>query len=139
MNKLKVFLILGLALLTTSVGASEAKKAIEKRITPVGQVCVEGQECAEISSFVAESVIGGTRTGEEVYGSACQTCHGIGLAGAPMFGERISWGERANKDIDKLVETVTIGLNGMPPMGMCMDCTQEELTSSVQYMLDALN
>ena len=139
MNKMKVFLILGLPLLATSVGASEAKKAIEKRITPVGQVCVEGQECNEISSLVIDSVPGGTRTGEEIYGSACQTCHGIGLAGAPMFGEKISWGERANKDLDKLVETVTNGLNGMPPMGMCMDCTQEELTSSVQYMLDALN
>ena len=136
---MKVFLILGLTLLATSVGASEAKKAIEKRITPVGQVCVEDQECSEISSLVIESVLGLTRTGEEIYGSACQTCHGIGLAGAPMFGEKISWGDRANKDLDKLVETVTNGLNGMPPMGMCMDCTQEELTNSVQYMLDALN
>ena len=139
MNKLKVFLILGLTLLATSVGASEAKKAIEKRIAPVGQVCMEGQECAEISSIAIESVLIGTRTGEEIYGSACQTCHGIGLAGAPMFGEKISWGDRANKDLDKLVEIVKNGLNGMPPMGMCMDCTQEELTSSVQYMLDALN
>ena len=138
MNKSKLFLILGIVLLVTSAGASEAKKAIEKRISPVGQVCVEGQECAEIS-LVTQSALGGTRTGEEIYGTACQTCHGIGLAGAPMFGEKISWGERANKDLDKLVETVTNGLNGMPPMGMCMDCTQEELTSSVQYMLDALN
>ena len=138
MNKSKLFLILGLVFLATSVGASEAKKAIEKRISPVGQVCVEGQGCAEISP-VTESELVGTRTGKEIYGTACKTCHGIGLAGAPMFGEKISWGERANKDLDKLVETVTNGLNGMPPMGMCMDCTQEELTSSVQYMLDALN
>jgi cytochrome c5 len=27
----------------------------------------------------------------------------------------------------------------MPPMGMCMDCSQEELTDAVQYMLDALD
>ena len=134
-----LFIALALALATIGLGASEAKKAIEKRIAPVGQVCMEGQECAEISSIAIESVLIGTRTGEEIYGSACQTCHGIGLAGAPMFGEKISWGDRANKDLDKLVEIVKNGLNGMPPMGMCMDCTQEELTSSVQYMLDALN
>ena len=27
------------------MGASEAEKAIEKRIAPVGSVCVEGQDC----------------------------------------------------------------------------------------------
>ena len=138
MNKPKLFLILGLVLLATGIGGSEAKKAIEKRITPVGQVCVEGQECAEMSS-VAESILIGSRTGEEIYNSACHTCHGIGLAGAPKFGDKVSWGERANEDLENLVETVTNGLNGMPQMGLCMDCSQEELASSVQYMLDALN
>ena len=44
-----------------------------------------------------------------------------------------------NEDLDKLVETVTNGLGGMPPMGMCMDCSQEELSDAVQYMLDALD
>ena len=29
-----------------SLGASEAEKAIEKRIAPVGSICVEGQDCA---------------------------------------------------------------------------------------------
>jgi len=61
------------------------------------------------------------------------------LAGAPRFGDRLSWGERANEDLDHLVETVTNGLGGMPPMGMCMDCSQEELSDAVQYMLDALD
>ena len=122
MNKPKLFLILGLVLLATGIEASEAKKAIEERITPVGQVCVEGQECAETSS-VAESILSGSRTGEEIYNS----------------GDKVSWGERANEDLGRLVETVTNGLNGMPQMGLCMDCSQEELASSVQYMLDALN
>ena len=29
-----------------SMGASEAEKALEKRIAPVGSICVEGQDCA---------------------------------------------------------------------------------------------
>ena len=74
MNKPKLFLILGLVLLATGIEASEAKKAIEERITPVGQVCVEGQECAETSS-VAESILSGSRTGEEIYNSACSHCY----------------------------------------------------------------
>lgn len=138
MNKSILFIVLGLALTTIGLEASEAEKAIEKRITPVGQVCVEGQDCAQEVSLVSSNpdVI---RSGEEIYEAACTTCHAIGLAGAPLFGNKVIWGERANKDLAVLVETVTNGLGGMPPMGMCMDCSQEELTNSVQYMLDALN
>ena len=138
MNKSILFIVLGLALTAISLEASEAEKAIEKRITPVGQVCVEGQDCAQEVSLVSSNpdVI---RNGEEIYEAACTTCHAIGLAGAPLFGNKVIWGERANKDLAVLVETVTNGLGGMPPMGMCMDCSQEELTNSVQYMLDALN
>ena len=138
MNKSILFIVLGLALTTIGLEASEAEKAIEKRITPVGQVCVEGQDCAQEVSLVSSNpdVI---RSGEEIYEAACTTCHAIGLAGAPLFGSKVIWGERANEDLSVLVETVTNGLGGMPPMGMCMDCSQEELTNSVQYMLDALN
>jgi len=138
MKKTVLFIALPLALATLGLGASEAKKAIEKRIAPVGQVCVEGQDCAQEVNLVSSSS-GVMRSGKEVYDTACTTCHAIALAGAPRFGDRLSWGERANEDLDHLVETVTNGLGGMPPMGMCMDCSQEELTDAVQYMLDALD
>ena len=138
MKKTILFIALPLALATLGLGASEAKKAIEKRIAPVGQVCVEGQDCAQEVNLVSSSS-GVMRSGKEVYDTACTTCHAIALAGAPRFGDRLSWGERANEDLDHLVETVTNGLGGMPPMGMCMDCSQEELTDAVQYMLDALD
>jgi cytochrome c5 len=138
MKKPVFFIVVLLALATLGLGASEAKKAIEKRIAPVGQVCLEDQDCGQEVRIVA-SMQGGMRNGKEVYDTACTTCHAIALAGAPKFGDRVSWGERANEDLDHLVETVTNGLGGMPPMGMCMDCSQEELTNAVQYMLDALN
>ena len=44
MKKTVLFIALPLALATLGLGASEAKKAIEKRIAPVGQVCIEGQD-----------------------------------------------------------------------------------------------
>ena len=138
MKKPVFFIVVLLALATLGLGASEAKKAIEKRIAPVGQVCLEDQDCAQEVKIVA-SIQGGMRSGKEVYDTACTTCHAIALAGAPKFGDRVSWGERANEDLDHLVETVINGLGGMPPMGMCMNCTQEELTNAVQYILDALN
>ena len=138
MDNTKIFFISVMILFVTSLSSSEAKKAIEERITPVGQVCIEGQNCSEVVAKTDYSITE-TRSGEEIYNGTCNTCHGIGLAGTPKFGDRVSWGERANEDLDKLVASVTNGLNGMPPMGMCMDCSEEELTGSVQYMLDAFN
>ena len=95
MKKTVLFIALAFAFATLGLGASEAKKAIEKRIAPVGQVCVEGQDCAQEVNVVASS-LGGMSSGKEVYDAACTTCHAIALAGAPRFGDRLSWGERAN-------------------------------------------
>ena len=40
----KIFLIISFGFVLT-LGASEAKKAIEKRIAPVGSICLEGEDC----------------------------------------------------------------------------------------------
>ena len=42
-----------------SIGASEAKKAIEKRIAPVGSVCVQGQDCGTATEEVVAASSGG--------------------------------------------------------------------------------
>ena len=141
MKKSVLFIVVPLALATLGLGASEAKKAIEKRISPVGQVCVEGQDCVNLTQSlpVLTKTSGVSRDGEAIYEKACATCHSIGLAGAPKFGDKFTWGDRVDKKIENLVGSVTNGLNGMPAMGMCFDCTEEELTDSVQFMLDALN
>ncbi len=137
MNFFKLVLALLFISFFSSLNSSEAEEAIKKRISPVGQVCVEGQDCAESKSNKLTNQAT-ERTGKEIYESSCATCHGIGLAGAPKFGDKFSWGDRADEDLDHLVGTVTTGLNGMPPMGLCMDCSGEELTEAVQYMLDSL-
>ena len=96
MTKSILFIVLGLALTTIGLEASEAEKAIEKRIAPVGQVCVEGQDCAQEVSFVSSNpdVI---RSGEEIYEAACTTCHAIGLAGAPLFWKQSHLGRESKQ------------------------------------------
>ena len=111
MKKTVLFIALALAFATLGLGASEAKKAIEKRIAPVGQVCVEGQDCAPEVNVVSSSPVG-MRSGKEVYDAACTTCHAIALAGAPRFGDRLSWGERANEDLETFSSAITSFLTG---------------------------
>ena len=55
-----------------TVGASEAEKAIEKRIAPVGSICVEGQECGEVAMIADAST---ASKGTKLY-AGCIACHG---------------------------------------------------------------
>tara|TARA_B110000438_G_C15803270_1_gene646133 strand:- start:101 stop:496 length:396 start_codon:yes stop_codon:yes gene_type:complete len=111
--------------------------AIKKRIAPVGFVCVQGQNCANAVATTAPTS-NALRSGEEIYVNACAICHSIGLAGAPKFADASTWGARPDKGIAALTMSVEYGLNGMPPKGMCMDCSEDELSSAVQHMLDSL-
>lgn len=77
------------------------------------------------------------RTGEELYTGKCSVCHAAGIAGAPKFGDAAAWAPRAEKGMDALLATAKTGLNAMPPMGTCMDCSDDELKVAIQYMLDA--
>ena len=50
----KIFLIISFGFVLT-LGASEAKKAIEKRIAPVGSICLEGEDCGSAPAASASA------------------------------------------------------------------------------------
>src|SRR5450830_1375894 len=55
---------------------------IAKRLEPVGQVCVQGQECKGME-VAATAGGGGAKTPDEIIAKHCNACHGTGLLGAP--------------------------------------------------------
>ncbi|SEA12996.1 c-type cytochrome [Marinobacterium iners] len=77
------------------------------------------------------------RSGEELYNTKCSVCHATGVAGAPKFGDAAAWAPRAEKGLDALLAISLTGINAMPPKGTCMDCSNEEMKSAIQYMLNA--
>lgn len=76
------------------------------------------------------------RSGQEVYETNCKMCHGSGLAGAPKYGTS-DWTERAKKGIDELLEDAIKGEGAMPPKGACSNCSETEIKSAIQYMIDS--
>ena len=79
------------------------------------------------------------RSGEEIYNKYCQNCHQGGTVGSPRFGDKEAWAERLEKGRDELINNVRVGIPpSMPKMGLCLNCSEEELASSVDYMLEAL-
>ena len=70
----------------------------------------------------------------ELYQTSCNICHGEGIAGAPKAFSSDAWAECLAKGSDVLLANAISGFKGMPPLGMCSDCTQEDLIDLINYM-----
>ena len=104
------------------------------RIQPVGRVCIEGETCDVATRAASVSADGGPRDGATVYNAICQTCHGAGLLGAPVFGDAGAWGPRIAKGTDTLYDHSINGFNAMPAKGGA-DIPDEEVQNAVDYMI----
>ena len=76
------------------------------------------------------------RSGEQVYKAFCATCHATGVANAPKLHDEAAWNNRG-KSLLEFLESSKQGINAMPPMGICMDCTDNELKDTIEYMMSA--
>jgi len=68
------------------------------------------------------------------YRSSCRACHAASNSGAPMTGSLAAWKPRLDKGLDVLVEHTITGFKGMPPMGLCSDCSESELRALIEFM-----
>lgn len=109
-----------------------SERAIAERLSPVGKVCVEGEDCG---GPAAVEVAAGPRAGDAVYNGACMACHATGAAGAPKVGDKAAWAPRISQGMATLVKHSIEGFNAMPPKGMCMDCSDDEIKAAVEYMV----
>lgn len=134
MSKYRVLAAAVLAL--AGAGIANAKhlsdKSVAERIQPLAQVYVEGD--AVPSAAPAAEKPSGPRSGEQVVTAHCAACHMTGAAGAPKIGTA-DWAPRKAKGVDALLASAIKGLNAMPPKGMCMDCSDDELKGAIEHML----
>lgn len=73
-------------------------------------------------------------TVEQRYASACATCHGSGVGGAPKKGDAVVWAPRLKQGDAVLLAHVKNGFRAMPPRGLCNDCTDTEYKALIDYM-----
>ena len=75
--------------------------------------------------------------GEAVFNKACVTCHAAAVAsamGAPGAHDAAAWAPRLAEGIDAAVASAKAGKGGMPPMGLCMDCSDDQLKAAIEFM-----
>jgi cytochrome c5 len=145
MNMLKsrlmklALLVLGVAVAGSLWAQQSRDQQIAERIMAVDTVCIAGSECATSgSAMLAQADTGFSAEG--VYEQYCAMCHTSGLAGAPLLHDEDHWGPRLEEvGFDEILQNSITGINAMPPRGMCMDCTDEQLGEVVEYLIgDAL-
>ena len=127
----------GLALLTLAVSVFAVTErqaiAIEERIKPAGRLCLEGDSSCGGGAAIASS---GPQSAEDIYNANCMGCHNTGAAGAPKMGDVAAWASRID---DKGLETVYAnainGIGGMPAKGLCMSCSDDEIKSTIDFIL----
>ncbi len=88
-------------------------------------------------------------SGQEVYEKVCIGCHRDGVLGAPKFGDKAAWGPRIEQGAEVLMSHALEGkmstapdgkMRVMPARGGCKPevCSDEDIHSAVQYMIDAV-
>jgi cytochrome c5 len=125
-----------IVLLSAFAGAQTLDDEIRERLTPAGSVCVFGEECA--AGLAVAGGASGPRDGETIYNTFCMACHATGVSEAPILGNAEQWAARVAKGTDVLYTNSINGINIMPPRGTCVDCTDDEMQTAVDFMLDAL-
>lgn len=76
------------------------------------------------------------RDPESIFNNFCFSCHGTGWEDAPVIGDDYAWDPRREEGIEVLLARTIDGYNAMPPKGGCADCSEQELRSTVEWMIE---
>lgn len=69
-----------------------------------------------------------------LYNRSCISCHASGAAGAPRSGDTAAWAARIEQGREVLLTRTRSGWGGMPPMGMCQQCSDAQFIDLIEYM-----
>lgn len=156
----RILTLVGVAGFSASQVWAQADAArISNNLAPVGSVCMVGEPCtnapgvttpaqpvtsapapAPVAAAPAAAAPAAPAANEfdvaGTYQLRCFACHGTGAAGAPVTGNAEAWGPRMANGIDAVLANAINGVGAMPPRGLCMDCTDDQLRSLITYMVE---
>nr|WP_276316577.1 c-type cytochrome [Halomonas flagellata] len=123
-----------------SAQAEEDRDAIAERLKPVGQLCLQGEDCGTASAAGSDG--GGDNgssngaDGESIYGSVCAACHDSGAAGAPVRGDEAAWSDRTGQGFETLLDHAINGIGAMPAKGGNPNLSDEEVQAALAHLVE---
>ncbi|MFN8771443.1 MAG: c-type cytochrome [bacterium] len=124
----------------TEPAGSQAKAAavIADRMRPLGQVWIAGEEPpAGAIAVAAVATAKAEKTGEEVYKSACASCHTSGALNAPKLGDNAAWAKLIPEGHAALTKQAIAGIRQMPARGGNPALTDIEMSRAVAYLANS--
>jgi cytochrome c5 len=117
--------------------------SVEQRLAPPVRVAVVGQDNSALTirpaaGAVMTAALPMPKDGPEAFEAACKSCHGAGLAGAPMVGDKAAWAPRIAQGKATLYQHAINGYQNkgvMPAKGGRADFSEELVKSAVDYMI----
>ncbi len=132
--------------------AAMSEEAIAKRLKPVGEVRMLGDEetaatgqtvvagmaqpvQAPSVAAVTDAATSGAGAGEQLFNSVCQACHAAGVAGAPKTGDKAAWQPRIAQGIEVLYTSALNGKGVMPAKGGAAGSPDADVRAAVDLMV----
>jgi cytochrome c5 len=127
--------------LTTGIAVAQdeaAREAIAERLKPVGQLCLQGEDCGTTVAAASggASSGGGDIDGAGIYNSVCMACHETGAAGAPVRGDEEAWSARVEQGFATLLDHSINGFNAMPAKGGNPNLSDAEVEAATAYLVE---
>lgn len=70
-----------------------------------------------------------------IYERSCMACHALVEAQAPLTGFAPAWAKREKeRGAHGLLLSARNGFGNMPAMGLCLDCSDDQLTALIAFM-----
>ncbi len=118
--------VLGLLLTACSNEAVVEQVAVSAEPLQASAAQIEYAEFAEPSDIYLA----------EIYNRSCTSCHSVDGAGAPLTGHSEEWNRRLTLRGERgLLASTLKGSEGMPAMGMCADCSEDDFQSLINFMM----
>ena len=118
-------------------------QSVEERLQPVARVAVAGQDNSALkieSTGPATAAAALPADGTAAYETACQACHGAGIAGAPKVGDKAAWQPRIAQGKETLYNHAIQGFNGktgvMPAKGGRADWPDDLVKQAVDHIVE---
>lgn len=112
MRAIRLFLWLAMATALYGCGEEPKPQPLQRNITPADPALAQ------------------------IYANSCQLCHANPAANAPLTGDRQAWEPRIRQGTDTLLDHTINGYNAMPPMGQCVECSEEQFLQLIGFMAD---
>ena len=90
--------------------------------------------CTLLSGFSVIAVAAPDARQSTLFVNNCAQCHTRQETGAPFIGVQGDWQEAVARGEDAMLINVIEGIRGMPPLGYCSACTEQDFRVLIRML-----